>query len=45
MANSSFEEVVLDAPFHQIVVEARLGDGFKLGDGGLVISFESREVL
>jgi hypothetical protein len=45
MANASLEEVVLDAPFHQIVAKARLRNGLELGDCGLIVSFESGEVL
>jgi hypothetical protein len=44
VTDPSLEEVVFDAPFHEIIVEARPGHSFKLGDRGLVISFKRGKI-
>ena len=44
MAYAGFEEVVLDRPFHQIVVDGRLGHFVVILNGFVIISLQSREV-
>lgn len=44
MTDPSLEEVVFDAPFHEVIVEARPGHPFKLGDRGLVISLKRGKI-
>ena len=44
MTDPSLEEVVFNAPFHEVIVEARLGYSFKLGDRGLVISLKRSKI-
>lgn len=44
MAYASFEEVVLDGPFHQIVVDRSLCDLFVVCNRLVVIGFYSSEI-
>jgi hypothetical protein len=44
VTDPSLEEVVFDAPFHEVIVEARPGHPFKLGDRGLVISLKRGKI-
>ena len=44
MAYTAFEEVVLDGPFHQVVVDGRLGHFVVILNGFVVISFHGRKV-
>ena len=44
MAYAAFEEVVLDGPFHQVVIDGRLGHFVVILDGFVVISFHSCKV-
>lgn len=44
MADSGFQEVLLDGPLHQVVIDGGPGDALVIGDGFEVISFEGRDV-
>jgi hypothetical protein len=44
VTDPSLEEVIFDAPFHEVIVEARPGHCFKLGDRGLVISLKRGKI-
>lgn len=44
MAQASFQEIVLDAPFHQVVADRTSGYFFVVLDGFVVVTFESGEV-
>jgi hypothetical protein len=44
VTDPSLEEVVFDAPFHEVIVKARPGHPFKLGDRSLVISLKRGKI-
>lgn len=44
MTDPSLEEVVFDAPFHEVIVKARPGHPLKLSDRGLVISLKRSKI-
>ena len=44
MAHTCLEQVLLDGPLHEIVVDARFGDAFVVGNRLIVVLFQSGEV-